>query len=174
MRKKRTKEKVPVDMGFAGTPLEKEQLTDGSVVTEKWVPQLSYSWSTGRAVSKFLAELKNGKIMATKCDSCDRVLIPPRIFCEECFEEVRDWVQVKDTGKVNTFVISMIATDSTPLKEPIIAAVIDIDGSNGGILHILNEVKPEAVKMGMKVKAVWKSPYERRGDITDIKYFKPV
>jgi hypothetical protein len=34
-------------------------------------------------------------------------------------------------------------------------------------------VKPGDVKIGMKVKAVWKPARERKGDITDIRYFKP-
>jgi uncharacterized OB-fold protein len=42
-----------------------------------------------------------------------------------------------------------------------------------GILHLLSEVDPKEVKIGMKVKAVWKPAEEREGAITDIKYFKP-
>jgi uncharacterized OB-fold protein len=32
----------------------------------------------------------------------------------------------------------------------------------------------EEIKIGMRVKAVWKTPEERVGAITDIKYFKPI
>ena len=42
-----------------------------------------------------------------------------------------------------------------------------------GIMHVLGEVDPQEVKIGMRVKAVWKPPKERSGAITDIKYFKP-
>lgn len=159
---------------FMGTPLEKKDFENGSVIVTQWEPKLLYSWSTGKVVGRFLSELKNGKIAAIKCDSCKRTLIPPRMFCEICFSELKDWTFVKDTGTVNTFVISKIATDRSPLKEPKIAAVIDIDGSDGGILHMLGEVNPDDVKIGMKVQAVWKTQYERRGEITDIKYFKPI
>jgi len=43
-----------------------------------------------------------------------------------------------------------------------------------GIMHLLGEVAPDDVKIGMRVKAVWKPPEEREGSILDIKYFKPV
>ena len=43
-----------------------------------------------------------------------------------------------------------------------------------GIMHILGEVKPEDIYIGMRVKAVWKSEEEREGAITDIKYWKPI
>ena len=53
--------------------------------------------------------------------------------------------------------------------------MIYIDGaSDAGFLHLLDEVKPEDVKVGMKVQAVWKPAEEREGSITDIKYFKPL
>jgi uncharacterized OB-fold protein len=32
----------------------------------------------------------------------------------------------------------------------------------------------QEIKIGMKVKAVWKDPKEREGAITDIRYFKPL
>jgi len=52
--------------------------------------------------------------------------------------------------------------------------VIEIDGtSNAGFLHLLGEVKPEEVRIGMRVKAAWVEPRLRKGSITDIKYFVP-
>jgi len=54
--------------------------------------------------------------------------------------------------------------------------VIEIDGASKGmgIMHMLSEVDPGDIEIGMKVKAVWKRPEEREGAITDILYFKPV
>ncbi|MBI4232407.1 OB-fold domain-containing protein, partial [Candidatus Peregrinibacteria bacterium] len=54
-----------------------------------------------------------------------------------------------------------------------IPAVIEIDGASPGmgIMHMISGVDPKKVKVGMKVKAVWKSPKEREGAITDIKYW---
>ena len=52
--------------------------------------------------------------------------------------------------------------------------MIEIDGaSSGGFLHYLGEVKPDEIRIGMKVKAVWKPPEERTGSILDIRYFRP-
>ncbi len=41
-------------------------------------------------------------------------------------------------------------------------------------MHHLGEVDPKDIKIGMKVKAVWLHENERKGAITDIKYFKPI
>ncbi len=54
--------------------------------------------------------------------------------------------------------------------------VVELDGATKGmgLLHLLGEVKPADVKIGMKVRAVWKPARERKGDITDIRYFRPM
>jgi uncharacterized OB-fold protein len=59
---------------------------------------------------------------------------------------------------------------------PRIPTVIEIDGASKGmgILHLLGNVKPEDVKIGMRVRAVWKPESERTGSITDILYFEPI
>ncbi len=66
--------------------------------------------------------------------------------------------------------------DVQRIKEPEIPAVIEIDGATPlhGIMHKLGEVDPANVKIGMRVKAVWKPAEERLGAITDILYFKPI
>ncbi|MBI2966999.1 MAG: Zn-ribbon domain-containing OB-fold protein [Bacteroidetes bacterium] len=138
-------------------------------------PKAQYAYDCGNAINRYLEGLKNGKILAVKCHKCHRVLVPPRSFCEQCYVPVDHWVEVKDSGIINTFSISYVSADVTRLKEPQLPAVIDIDGASPGIgiMHMLGEVKPKEIKIGMKVKAVWKPAAERTGAITDIKYFKP-
>jgi len=158
-----------------GTGLKESDIEDHKVLTVAYQPKARYAWATGVAMSRFLGGLKAGEIVGTKCDQCGRIAVPPRIFCEWCFKRTDSWVTLPDTGRVNTFSISYIATDTTRLKTPTIPAVIEIDSAkNAGFLHILGETKPEEVKIGMRVKAVWVDPEQRKGSITDIKYFKPI
>jgi len=160
---------------YPGSAIGTEDLREGRVPVVRWRPNAKYAWSAGVAISRFLKELKNGKIIARKCCKCGRIVVPPRMFCELCFRPTDEWTYVEDTGIINTYSISYLAADASRLKEPIIVAVIELDGASKGIgiLHHLGEVKKEDVKFGMKVKAVWKPKKERTGAITDIKYFKP-
>lgn len=161
-------------MRVRGTDLKKEDFE--KVTKIEYRPKLEYAWDAGYAIGKFLQGLKDGKILGIRCRKCDRILVPPRAFCELCFVPLDDWVELKDTGRVNTFSISYISWDVKRLEKPQIPAVIEIDGASKGIgiLHLLGEVKPEDVKVGMRVKAVWKKPEDRIGAITDILYFKPL
>ena len=157
--------------------LETKAVKEGRVPTEKFRPKAKFAWSAGIAISRFLDELKNGKIIATTCNKCGRIMVPPRIYCEKCYKPTDGWTYAKDTGVVNTFSVSFLAADASRLKEPIIVAIINLDGASEGmgIIHRIEEVADwKKVKIGMKVKAVWKPPKERTGAITDIKYFKPV
>ena len=159
-----------------GTPLSDEAMQQGKVLTLKWPASLRYEWDTGVAIGRFLRELKNGRIIGRSCHRCQRVLVPPRMFCERCFRPTHDWVVVKDTGTVNTFSLSYVSWDVRRLKKPEIPAVIEIDGASKGmgILHVLGNVSPKAVRIGMKVRAVWKPAQQRTGSITDIAYFEPI
>ena len=159
-----------------GTPVRSADLKKGRVFTTTYVPRIQYAWDTGQAIGRYLEELKNGRLIARRCNNCQRIMIPPRMFCERCFRPTHDWVVVKDTGTVNTFSLSYVSWDVRRLKKPEIPAVIEIDGApkGMGILHVLGNVKPKAVRIGMKVRAVWKPAQQRTGSITDIAYFEPI
>jgi len=157
-----------------GYDLKKDEFQKADKIYYK--PDLKYNWDAGVAIGRFLNGLKEGKITGVVCKRCKRTMVPPRAFCERCFAPIDEWLELKDTGIVNTFSISYISWDVKRLEKPEIPAVIEIDGASKGmgILHLLGEVKPEDVKIGMKVKAVWKEKKERIGAITDIRYFKPL
>jgi uncharacterized OB-fold protein len=161
---------------YPGEGIRTADLRKGKVPVVKWKPKVRYAWSAGVAMSRFIEELKNGKIIARMCHKCGRVMVPPRMYCESCFRPTDEWTYVKDTGTINTYSVSYLAADASRLKDPILVAVIDLDGASKGmgILHYLGEMKKEDIDFGMKVKAVWKPKKERTGAITDIRYFKPV
>ena len=161
---------------FPGTGLRESDFREGRVVFNEWVPNCQYAWDAGVAIGRYLAELKEGRLVGVRCNRCRRTVVPPRHFCEWCFRPMDDWVYLPDTGTVNTFSLCYVTWDMQYLTDPEISAVIDVDGTQPlvGIMHLLGEVDPKEVKIGMRVQAVWKPPEEREGSILDIKYFKPV
>jgi uncharacterized protein len=162
---------------FPGREISSKSIDSGEVLSKHYVTDLKYSWASGVAIGRFLEELKKGRIIARKCNKCERVLVPPRMFCEDCFRTTDEWVYVKDTGTINTYSIAHVAMDASRIKEPLYVVVVAIDGASPlmGFLHQLGELSSEKdLKVGMKVKAVWKPESERVGSILDIKYFKPI
>jgi len=167
------------DWKLGGTNLKSADFKKGKVLTTEWEPNLRYAWDNGVAIGRYLAEMKEGRIIARACHKCGRVMLPPRMFCELCFRPTDEWVYVKDTGTINTFSIAHVNWDASrrgPNEPPLLPAVIEIDGASKdmGIMHMLGECEPGELEIGMKVRAVWKKPEERTGAITDILYFTPV
>ena len=162
-------------MEVRGTKLSNDefQTARGSVTH---YPEIEYAWSTGVAITAFLKGLKNGVILGVSCDDCNRTVCPPRMFCEECFSPMNIYVELPDTGTINTFSLAFINTDASRRDKAEIPAVIDIDGTSispSGFLHLIDENTPhDIIKIGAKIKAVWKPEAERIGDITDIRYFQ--
>ena len=161
----------PLAMG--GHPLSEAEFRSAAGAVDHAV-DARYSWDTGIAVGRFLDGLRAGKILGRECRACERVLVPPRMFCERCFRPTDAWVQVEDTGVVQTFSICHVRWDMERLETPEIPAVISIDGSDGGLLHVLGGVEPDQVRVGIEVRAVWRSVSERTGSILDISHFRPL
>ena len=158
----------------AGHPLSEKQFRE-AIGAVDFAVDARYAWDTGIAVSEYLRGLKAGRIVARECVRCRRVLVPPRMFCEQCFRPTDRWVEVADTGRVNTYSICYIRWDMVQLDDPELPAVIEIDGASPGIgiMHKLGEVAPDDVRVGMEVEAVWKPEDDREGSILDIRYFRP-
>ena len=162
-------------METSGRALKEDDIERQKVLSVAYQPKAKYAWATGIAIGRFLNGLKAGEILGTRCEDCGRVVVPPRIFCEWCFKRTDSWVKLPDTGVVNTFSVSYITTDTTRVKTPIIPAVIGIDSTtNAGFLHLISGAEPHEVRIDMRVKAVWLEATERKGSITDIKYFAPL
>ena len=160
---------------FPGTPLSEKDFEDKKTLYNLDELDGKFAWDTGVGIGRYLEGLKDGIILGARCDTCGKTVVPPRTVCEWCFQPLDDFVPLQDTGTVNTFSFCYVTWDVKRIKEPEIPAVIEIDGASPlhGIMHMLDEVEPEEVHIGMRVKAVWKPPKERVGAITDILYFKP-
>lgn len=159
-----------------GTYLRDSELKAPDAIAFKSRPNAKYVWTAGIAYSKYMDAFKDGKIIGRRCRECERIIVPPRMFCSECFRATDEWVYVKDTGTINTFSISYLDADANRIEEPILVAVIDLDGASEGIgiLHIVGNCAPDDLHIGMKLRAVWKPENERIGCVTDIKFFEPL
>lgn len=138
-----------------------------------------YLYTTGRAGERFFAKLRDeGKILGAKCENCNITYVPPRVYCERCYNDLADsFVNVGPEGKVRTFTVARIDKDDDKLDTPQIFAIIKLEpekANTTGFFHTLGQIEPAEVTMGMRVKAVFKKREEREGKIGDIRYFKPV
>jgi uncharacterized OB-fold protein len=131
------------------------------------------TYSAGAVGSRFLIALRDKKkIMGMRCPTCNRVYVPARSSCKDCFSQLDEWVEVSDMGTLQTYTICHEANRVQPVAVPIVYGIIQLDGADNGFVHMLGEVEPEQLRIGMRVQAVFKE--KREASILDIKYFRPL
>ncbi len=134
---------------------------------------LPYQYFAGQTGSRFIIALRDEKkIRGLKCEKCDKVFVPPRSTCEHCFTEISEnWVDLKDTGTVTGFTVVRYEEPFQPVKPPYILALIKLDGADTPMVHIVQGIPFEEMKVGQKVKAVFAE--ETTSTIMDIAHFQP-
>ena len=131
-------------------------------------------YTVGIAGEKFFRAIKDdGVFLGTKCKCCNIVYVPPKIYCERCFEKLDEYVEVAECGSLESFTCVHIGLDGKRLDKPIFIGLINLDGAGTSIIHKLGECEVEELCFGMRVCAVLKPKAKREGAITDILYFKP-
>ena len=134
---------------------------------------LPYRYSAGDYKAHFLRALQEKKILGSRCSKTGKVFVAPLIASPESFAPADEFVELSDRGVVTTFCIVNIPVIGRDLQLPYVAASVLLDGADLSIFSAIQECKPEDVRMGMRVQAVWKADGERLGAFEDIHYFKP-
>jgi uncharacterized OB-fold protein len=131
------------------------------------------TYSAGAVGSRFLIELRDNKrIMGIRCPTCNRVYVPARSVCKDCFSQLNEWIEVSGKGTLLTYTVCHQPNRVQPTEPPLVYGIIQLDGADNGFVHMLGEVAPEQLRIGMRVQAVFKE--KREASILDIKYFKPL
>ncbi|MBT6436029.1 MAG: DNA-binding protein, partial [Deltaproteobacteria bacterium] len=76
-------------------------------------------------------------------------------------------------GIITTFCIVNVPFPGQKMKIPFLAASILLDGSDIPMLHLIGDCELSDVRMGMRVKAVWRPKEEWDYTTENIKYFSP-
>ena len=132
--------------------------------------RFEYTVGAGQTLSRFLAGLVEGRLLGRRCPGCRKVYIPPRGACPTCALPMGEEVPVSDAGTVTTFCVVNVPFEGQTMKLPYVYASILLDGADIPMLHLVNAPAAEA-RMGMRVKAEWVLPGERKPTLESIKWF---
>jgi uncharacterized OB-fold protein len=135
--------------------------------------KLPYHYVAGDYRARYLRALKDKVILGSKCSKTGKVFVPPIIASPESLAPADEFVQVADRGIVTTYCVVNIPVIGRALEIPYVAASVALDGADISIFALIQECKPEEVRMGMRVEAVWKPDGEREGSHEDILHFRP-
>lgn len=135
--------------------------------------RLDYEVIAGRATTRFLRGLAEGRLIGQRCPGCTKVYLPPRGSCPTCGVPTEEEVPLGDHGVVSTFCIVNVPSESLTIPIPYVAASIKIDGADTAIFHLVRDIPVEEVRMGLRVRAVWMPHEEWRPTLSSIAHFAP-
>ena len=139
-------------------------------VTPSWI-EIQHTASLPETT--FLKALEEGKLLGARTGDNGKVYFPPKEADPATGLELDQFIELPDKGTVTTFAIINIPFSGQRIKPPYVAAYVLLDGADIPFLHLVTEIDPADVRMGMRVEAVWK-PREQWGlGIDNIDYFKP-
>lgn len=133
-------------------------------------------YTAGVAAEKFFTAIRDsGQFLGARCAACDEVYVPPKLYCEKCFAELKDsdWIKLGPAGTLESWTVVHIGIDGANLPTPDLVGLVRLDGATTALVHRLGDVNPDRLRIGMKVKAVMKPERKREGAITDVLYFRP-
>ena len=134
---------------------------------------LPYHYYAGDCRALYLRALKDKKILGSRCGKTGKVFVPPVINAPDSFEACDEIVELPDRGLVTTFCVVNVPVYGRDLELPYVVASVALDGADVSIFALVQECKADDVHMGTRVEAVWLPDGERKGDHSDIKYFRP-
>jgi hypothetical protein len=137
-------------------------------VTESTI-RFPYKRSLGPVIGAFLTGLSEQRILGIR--SGERVLCPPLEWDPETGAELAhdELVEVGPAGTVTAWSWVGTPTEQHPLDHPFAFALIQLDGADTTLVHVVDAGSIEAMATGMRVAPRWGEA--RTGHITDLAAF---
>ncbi len=148
--------------------------TGGDAVTGVVTPvSLDYQYAASPEESAFYRGLNQGRILGQRCPTCQKVYVPPRSACPADGTPTAEEVEVSQTGTITTFCIVNVPFLGQKITPPYVSAYVLLDGADIAVLHLILGVPADEVRMGMRVRAVWKPEEEWTYSLENIDHFEP-
>ncbi|MGB9069897.1 MAG: Zn-ribbon domain-containing OB-fold protein [Candidatus Acidiferrales bacterium] len=154
---------------------KQESNNHDNIIYGQW--HVRYKYSVGKVAGVFFDGLKQKKILATHCIRCGVSYLPPRAYCERCFESCGNWIEAAHEGVIEAATIVTAKFENLP-EPPYAIAYVRLDGVGTAMINFvrdldLSNVKhaAESLKPGTRVRVQFIN--EPQGRITDFHYVLP-
>lgn len=148
-------------------------------MSEPWVVEqhwdIRYQHTADAVAARFFEAIRDeGRLLGIRCPQCDRVLVPPRPFCDRDFVDTDGWVDLGNEGVIELFTIVYLKTPGLP-EPPYAIAYVRPDGADTAIMNLVEGVDlsdpssaAESLAIGRRVRVEFNE--EREGRVSDFHY----
>ncbi|HEX6467790.1 MAG TPA: OB-fold domain-containing protein [Streptosporangiaceae bacterium] len=134
--------------------------------------RVEYKLRPGRALGRFLEGVAEGRFLGHRCPVCGKVYVPMRGMCPADGVPTTEEVEVAGTGTVTTYAVNNIPDPRAP-GVPFVSAYVLLDGADIAMLVLVAGVPADQVRMGMRVRAVWRPRAEWGPTMDNVRWFEP-
>jgi uncharacterized OB-fold protein len=135
--------------------------------------RLRYEHTASPGESTYLRGLAEGRLIGHRCPACGKVYVPSRGTCPVDGVPADTEVELPDTGTVTTFSIVNVAYPGQQVTPPYVAAAVLLDGADIAFQHLILGCEPGEVRIGLRVRAVWRPRDEWATTASTITHFTP-
>jgi uncharacterized OB-fold protein len=118
----------------------------------KWFGKVNFSPYT--KVADFAQELKDGRIMASRCKSCGATSFPPRADCDECMSDDFEFFEISGKGTLHTFTKIVAAPTGFEDLAPYTVGVVDLEETGRLLAWIGDSIGEDEIQIGMELQVV--------------------
>ena len=92
------------------------------------------------------------RLEAAKCETCGKVLYPPRVVCPKCAGTTFEMTPLPRDGKVVTFTVVRVPPAGFTEQTPLPIALVELLEDVRVMVQLGDIANPEELEIGMKVR----------------------
>ncbi|MBS1847664.1 MAG: Zn-ribbon domain-containing OB-fold protein [Actinobacteria bacterium] len=152
-----------------------ESLRDVEAVTRVATPaRLEYDFTAGRATTTFLRGILEHKILGEACPICHKVYVPSRGACPSHGVPTSEIVELAGPGVLVSYCVVNVAFHGSVMELPYVGGLIQLEGADMFLMHLIQEASPDEVRIGQWVEPVWRDDADLEATLESIRYFRPL
>ena len=161
--------------GAAGEAAAAEEPVSGEPVRSIRTPiRLEYDFIPSAAAQEYLHAYAEKRILGNRSPIDGAVFVPPRGVDPRHGVEATEMVDLAHTGHVGNFCVTHLPIPGrSDLPTPYVSAWIHLDGADIGFLGLVSGCDLDEVRIGMRVRAVWKPDDELGATAENVRYWEP-
>ncbi len=161
--------------GAAGEAAAAEEPVSGEPVRSIRTPiRLEYDFIPSAAAQEYLHAYAEKRILGNRSPVDGAVFVPPRGVDPRHGVEATEMVDLAHTGHVGNFCVTHLPIPGrSDLPTPYVSAWIHLDGADIGFLGLVSGCDLDEVRIGMRVRAVWKPDDELGATAENVRYWEP-
>ncbi len=136
--------------------------------------RLEYDYRPSASAESYLRAYAEKRIIGHRSPVDGAVFIPPRGVDPRHGVAISEEVDLPDTGHVGNFCVTHLPIPGRKgLEVPYVSAWIHLDGAAVGFLGLVRGCPSDEVRIGMRVRAVWRPDDELGTTAEHIRHWEP-